>query len=285
LIIWSILMLKENRRRKLKIGIVGCGAIGSSLAKEIVSSLRSFASLVALYDIRPEQAQLLSRQLTGNTKLCMDNLAELIKRSDLVIEASSAKASWEITRRSLSNGCKVMVMSVGGMVDHLDELLVLADKFNVQVYFPSGAISGIDALKAANIGQVQKVILTTRKHPNAFSGVEYVERNFNLKGLKKDKVLFSGSAAQAVKYFPQNVNVAAVLGLAGIGMYRTRVRIIASPKVKKNIHEVLIESKAAKIFTRTENILHPQNPKTSFLAVLSAIATLKQILQPIKVGT
>jgi aspartate dehydrogenase len=278
-------MVKENRCRPLKIGIVGCGAIGSSLAKEIVTSLRSSASLAALYDIRLEKAQLLSKQLTGSVKLCVGNLDELIKRSDLVIEASSAKAAWEITAKSLSSGCKVMVMSVGGMVDHLKELLVLADKFNAQAYFPSGAISGIDALKAANIGEVRKVVLTTRKHPQAFSGVEYVAKHFNLKGLKKDKILFSGSAAQAVKYFPQNVNVAAVLGLAGIGMQRTRVRIIASPKVKKNIHEILIESKAAKIFTRTENILHPQNPKTSFLAVLSAIATLKQILQPIKVGT
>jgi aspartate dehydrogenase len=278
-------MDKANRRKLLKIGIVGCGAIGSSLAKEILTSFRNSASLVALYDIRPEKAQLLSRQLTGSTKLCVGNFDELIKSSDLVIEASSARSSWEIARKSLSSGCKVMVMSVGGMVDHLKTLLILADKHNTQIYFPSGAISGIDALKAANLGGVQKVVLTTRKHPNAFSGVEYVEKNFKLAGLKKDKVLFTGSAAQAIKYFPQNINVAAVLGLAGIGMQRTRVRIIASPKVKKNIHEVLIESKAAKIFTRTENILHPQNPKTSFLAVLSAIATLKQILQPIKIGT
>ena len=141
------------------------------------------------------------------------------------------------------------------------------------------------ALKAANIAGVKKVILTTRKHPNSFSGVEFVKKHFKLAGLKKDKLLFNGSAAQAVKYFPQNINVAALLGLAGIGMRKTEVRIIASPGVKKNIHEIEIESKAAKIFTRTENILHPQNPKTSFLAVLSAIATLKQILQPIKIGT
>ena len=272
-------------RRLLKIGIVGCGAIGSSLAKEVVFNLSSYACLVAIFDIRPEKAQLLSRQLTKSTKLCVNNLDILIKQSDLVIEASSAGASWEIARKSISAGCKVMIMSVGGLVEHLDELFILATKNNAQVYIPSGAISGVDALKAANIAGVKKVILTTRKHPKAFSGVEYVEKNFKLAGLKKDKILFSGTAAQAVKYFPQNVNVAAVLGLAGIGIHKTQVRIIASPSVTKNIHEILIESKAAKIFTRTENILHPQNPKTSYLAVLSAIATLKQILQPIKIGT
>lgn len=274
-----------KRRARLKIGIVGCGAIGSSLAKEIVTGLREDACLVALYDIKTDKAQALSKKLTRSQKLYAGSLKDLIKRSELVIEASSAKASWEIASQSLSGGCKVMVMSVGGMVGHLDELYALSRKNNAMVYFPSGAISGVDALKAANIAGVKKVTLTTRKNPKAFSGVEYVARHFKLAGLKHDKLLFSGSAAQAVKYFPQNINVAAVLGLAGIGIQKTRVRIIACPAVDKNIHEIEIESQAAKIFTRTENILHPQNPKTSFLAVLSAIATLKQILQPIKIGT
>lgn len=276
---------KMKRQMRLKIGIVGCGAIGSSLAKEIANGLHEDACLAALYDIKTEKAQALSRKFTPGRKLCAGSLKDLIKRSELVIEASSAKASWEIASQSLSAGRKVMVMSVGGMVGHLDELYNLSRRNNAMVYFPSGAISGVDALKAANIAGIKKVVLTTRKNPKAFSGVEYVEKHFNLAGLKQDKLLFNGSASEAVKYFPQNINVAAVLGLAGIGMRKTRVRIIASPKVNKNIHEIEIESKAAKIFTRTENILHPQNPKTSFLAVLSAIATLKQILQPVKIGT
>lgn len=270
---------------KLKIGIVGCGAIGSSLAQEVVVNLGSSAVLAAIYDIRIEKAQALSKHLIKNFRLCAGNLDTLIKKSDLVIEASSAKAAWQIAQKSLSSGRKVMIMSVGGLVDHVNELFNLASKNKTQVYFPSGAISGIDALKAASIAGVKKVVLTTRKHPKAFKGVEYVENNFKLSGLKKDKVLFSGSASEAVKYFPQNINVAAVLGLAAIGMRKTQVRIIASPSVKRNIHEVFIESKAANILTRTENILHPQNPKTSYLAVLSAIAALRQILQPVKIGT
>jgi len=274
-----------SKKTKLRIGIVGCGAIGGSLAKEIVSNFSKDASLAALYDIRPEKSLDLARKLRKSVKLCAANLNNLIKRSELVIEASSARASWEISRKCLSAGRDIMVMSVGGMVGHPGSLQSLAGKNNARVYFPSGAISGIDALKAANIGKVRKVVLTTRKNPAAFRGVEYVAKRFKLDGLKKDKLLFSGSASSAVKYFPQNINVAAVLGLAGIGMRKTQVRIIASPHTAKNIHEVQILSDAASIFTRTENILHPQNPKTSYLAVLAAIATLKQILQPIKIGT
>ncbi|MFA6358136.1 MAG: aspartate dehydrogenase domain-containing protein [Candidatus Omnitrophota bacterium] len=273
------------KNKTLKIGIVGCGAIGSSLAQEIVTNFCNYAALSALYDIKLEKAQFLSRKLSKNIKLSVKSLDSLIKKSDLVIEASAAGSAWEIARKSISAGCKVMIMSVGGMSGHLDELFLQSAKNNTQVYFPSGAVSGVDALKAANIAGINKVTLTTRKNPKAFKGVSYVENKFNLSGLKKDKVLFSGSAQDAVKYFPQNINVAAILGLAGIGMRKTRVRIIACPGLKKNVHEILIESKAAKIFTRTENILHPQNPKTSYLAVLAAIATLKQILQPVKIGT
>ena len=275
-------MPKQN---KLKIGIVGCGAIGSSLAKEIMAHFRDYAILSGLYDIRTDKARLLSEKLTKTNRLSLRSLDVLIKKSDLVIEASSAKSAWGILQRSIFSGRQVMVMSVGGIVGHLEDLLRLAKKYKTPVYLPSGAISGVDALKAAQIGKIKKVTLTTRKHPQAFKGVDYVISRFNLTKLKKDKILFSGSAFEAVKYFPQNVNVAAILGLAGMGMSKTKVRIIASPGLKKNVHEILIESTAAKIFTRTENILHPQNPKTSFLAVLSAIATLKQILQPVKIGT
>ena len=171
------------KNRRLKIGIVGCGAIGGSLAKEIVIGLRDSACLVALYDIRLEKARALSKQLAKNTKFCVNSLEALIRNSDLVIESSCAESAWEIVRKSLTSARKVLVMSVGGIVGHLDQLSVLATKYNAQAYFPSGAICGIDGLKAANIAGVQRIVLTTRKHPDAFNGVEYVTKKFKLAGL------------------------------------------------------------------------------------------------------
>ena len=106
-----------------------------------------------------------------------------------------------------------------------------------------------------------------------------------LNNIKKDTILFFGNARRAIKLFPRNINVAATLSIAGIGQVRTQVKIIASPKVKKNIHQINIDSDAGRISTRVENLVHPQNPKTSFLAVLSAIATLRGILEPVRIGT
>lgn len=269
--------------KRLKIGIVGCGAIGSSLAKVVARDLRSEASLCALYDIDEKKSIRLSNSTVKNISC---DFATLIRRVDLVIEAASAKCSWAVAKKALENGRDVMVMSVGGVLDQAKELSRLALAHKRKVYIPSGAISGVDALKASRAGKIRKVEITTTKHPLSFQGVEYLkDRGLRLEEIRKDTVLFSGPAKDAVKYFPQNINVAAVLSLAGIGSSKTQVRIIASPSAKRNVHEIEIISDAGRVYTCTENVLHPDNPKTSYLAVLSAIATLKAIVRPVSIGT
>lgn len=274
----------SEKDKKLKIGIVGCGAIGSSLAKAIVSGFSKEGELVSLYDIDIEKAYNLS--IKFNKKLAVLNLEDLINKADLVIEATKADVAFDIVKKVLSLSKDIMVMSVGGIIQHYRELKVLTEEKKARIFIPSGAICGIDGLKAASLGKINKVILTTRKPPKAFLGAPYVlKKKIRLDNIDKDTVLFEGNALQAIKAFPQNINVAATLSMAGIGPQATIVRIVASPTISRNIHEIEIESDAGKIITRTENVVHPDNPKTSYLAVLSAIATLKQILEPIKIGT
>jgi len=263
---------------KLKIGIVGYGAIGSSLADAIKKDFSKQAQLAALYDLDLSKIK--------NKKLAVGSLKKLIERSELVIEAASAKVSWEIARQVLIKGRDMMIMSVGGVAAHSKELKALAQSKGAKVYIPSGAICGLDGLKATGLKKISKVMLTTRKNPISLKGNAYLAaKGIDLNRITRETIVFQGSAKQAVKFFPQNINVAAVLSLAGIGQERTRVRLIVDPNVHKNIHEVTIEAEAANIFTRAENILHPRNPKTSYLAPLSAIAVLKQILEPVKIGT
>jgi aspartate dehydrogenase len=271
--------------KKIKVGIVGCGAIGSSLSRAIIKNFPGKAQLAALYDLDSLKSKALAGQLKRR-HLAVRSLGSLIRRSGFVIEAASADASFKVAKMALSNGKSVMIMSVGGIVKGFKALSGLAARNNCRVYIPSGAISGIDALKAANMGKISQVTLTTTKNPLGFKGVKYVlNKGIDLNRIKGEKVLFSGKAADAIKYFPQNINVAAVLSLSGIGIANTKVRIIASPKALRNIHEIKIESAAGDISTRTENILHPDNPKTSYLAVLSAVAALKRILEPVVIGT
>jgi len=264
---------------------VGCGAIGTSLAKAILSFFTEQSELSSLYDIDIEKAYRLSG-LLKTKKIAALNLEDLINNVDLVIEAASAKSSYEIAKKSLSVKKDIMIMSVGGIVDNYKELFVLAKEKNARLYIPSGAICGMDGLKAAAQSKINKVTLTTRKPPAAFKGVAFVlKKKINLDQIREDTVLFEGSAQSAIKHFPANINVAATLSILGLGQEQTLVKIIAAPKATRNIHEIEIDSDAGKISTRTENVIHPDNPKTSYLAVLSAVATLKEILEPVRVGT
>jgi len=271
---------------KLKIGIVGCGAIGTSLAKFIAKSLARQAELAGFYDIDISKSRRLCRIVLVPQGLAASSLQSLINRSGLIIECASAGSSFAIARASLIKRRDVMIMSAAGAAGNLKKLRGLAVKYHARVYIPSGAISGVDALKAASCGVIRKVTLTTYKNPRSFKGVPYIEqRGIKLSAIKKDKVIFFGPAREAVRHFPQNINVAAVLGMAGIGQDKTMIKIVASPAITRNIHQVRVQSAAADITARTENILHPENPKTSYLAVLSAAACLKQILEPVRIGT
>ena len=128
--------------------------------------------------------------------------------------------------------------------------------------------------------------MTTRKAPNGFQNAPFVVKHkIDLDRLKKDTLLFEGSASEAVKAFPQNINISATLSLAGLGAKKTKVRILACPGLKCHVHEVTVEGDFGRFFTRTENHPSLQNPKTSRMAILSAIATLTRILSFVKIGT
>ncbi|MCX7926658.1 MAG: aspartate dehydrogenase [Candidatus Omnitrophica bacterium] len=272
--------------KRLRIGIVGCGAIGSSVAIAIKEGLHPQLVLSYLYDINYSKTQALIKKLRLPNKFICHCLEQLVEGSDIVVEATHAKASFNITKKTLAKGKDILVMSVGGILQHIKKLEQLAQKKSAHIYIPSGAIAGVDALKAARLGKIYSVTLTTIKPPTSFDSVEYIrDRKINLRKIKKDTIIFSGNAKEAIRLFPQNVNVAGVLSLAGVSQEKTKVKIIASPKAKNNIHEIRISSQAGEILTRTQNLLHPENPKTSFLAVLSAQEVLRQLASCIRVGT
>lgn len=273
-------------KKVLRIGIVGCGAIGTSLAKIIVRDFCGQARLAAVHDDDRQRSRMVAQKFIGNSRCAVADLKALIAKCDLVIESASARSSYEIASAVLSAGKDIMIMSVGGVAGRFGALTKLAAKHGAGIYIPSGAICGIDALKAARIGRIRSVTLTTRKPPHSFRSVPYVAaKKIDLDAIRKDTVLFSGTAEQAMKHFPQNINVAGILSLAGIGLRRTRVCIVASPTARRNSHEIAVESAAGTIFTRTENVIHPDNPKTSYLAVLSAAGLIRQILGPAHIGT
>jgi aspartate dehydrogenase len=271
-------------KKKITVGIIGCGTIGSLLADACQGALRNRIRLVGLHDSDNVKAQALSARL--KRRVAVRSLKKLIQESDLIIEAASSKVSATIAEQALTAGKDIMVMSVGGLLAKSRKLFQKAEKKQCRMYIPSGAVCGIDGIKSAGIGTITSAVLTTRKPPRGLEGVPYLaERGIKVSAIKEDTVVFQGSAQEAVRRFPKNINVSAVVSLAGIGARRTRVKIIASPRAKRNTHEIELNGDFGTIYTRCENVPSKGNPKTSMLAALSAIATLKAITLPVHIGT
>ncbi|MFH1460702.1 MAG: aspartate dehydrogenase [Candidatus Omnitrophota bacterium] len=267
----------------IKIGIVGCGTIGSYIAKTVLNKYKKRIYLVGVCDQQKQSIINLNRSLKKNIKSY--SLHQLIKKCDLVIEAACGEAARIVTDLAADYGKDVMIMSVGGLLLN-PQVLKKVEQKKIKLYVPSGAIAGLDALKAARMGKITEVKLTTKKPLAGLKGADYLQKhNIDLKKIKNERIIFAGSAQEAVKGFPKNINVAAILSLVGLGAKKTQVCIIASAKIKRNTHTIEIKGDFGKIICCTENVPSNVNPKTSMLAILSAQATLEGILNNIKIGT
>ena len=269
----------------LKIGVIGCGVIGTEICRVIDAGLIN-ARLAAIYDRSKEHCERLLGSLKHKPEILPPG--ELMSGSDLVIECASTAAVREFGPAVLERGKDLMVMSVGAFAqtDLLKKCINTAASRNCRIYIPSGAIAGIDGLKSASIARVKKVVLTTTKNPQGLKGAPYIiKNNIDMDSFHEKTLLFEGNAQEAIEAFPANVNVAVSLSLAGIGTQDTRVRVFADPDASRNIHEIAVEGDFGKFTCLVENVPSPDNPRTSYLAALSAIATLKKITEPLQIGT
>ena len=271
-------------KKRLKIGIVGCGAIGSRLAKTLPKDLRNDYILSGLFDIDPQKILSLSKHFHDKT-IIKKSLNDLIKSCDLVVEAINTNYVREIVCQTLQARKNILTASVGQLLNAQD-LFELAKKMGCKILIPSGAIAGIDAIKAGQLVPFQKITQITRKPITGFKNDPYLEKKgIDLSKIKKDTVIFEGNVDDAVKAFPRNINVAATLSLACQDKKKVVVKIITSPKYKENSHEIEMIGAFGRINTKTVNVICQDNPKTSYLAVLSVIQTLKQFSSGVFVGT
>lgn len=206
----------------------------------------------------------------------------------VVLEAASHDAVREHLVPLLERNISVIVLSAGALVD--DSLRQAAEaaaaRSGALLYVPSGGIGGLDALKTACLAGVDEASIQVAKPPAAWKGIPYVEsRRIPLEALKGPAVLFEGPAREGVPYFPQNVNIAAVLALGGIGLDRTTLRVVADPALELNTHTIRVSGKSGRFTVVLENVPAPENPKTSWLACYSAIAALKSLQSRARFGT
>ncbi len=254
----------------MKVGIIGCGAIANIITNFAIED-KLGVDLEYFYDRDIERAENLALQVDGTVVL---EIKDMLDKVDLVIEAASPQAVYDIVPQILESGKNVLIMSIGALMDTQikNKLERIAASTGTKIYAPSGAIVGLDGIKAASIGKISEASLITRKPPKSL-------------GIKTDgeTVLYEGKASDAVKEFPTNINVAAALSLA-CGK-DVDVKIIADPNVDRNMHEVHVIGDLGEFITITRNVRCSLNPKTSVLAAYSAIKLLNSLNENFVVGT
>lgn len=252
------------------LAIIGAGAIGRAVARACMEGSAP-QRVVAVCDSDTERAgQLCADSAPDAAVLSLDASCA---SADIVLEAAGKSAVPGIiaaSRASCAAGGKpahVVVMSIGGLLD--------CDPWadGPVIHAPSGALGGLDAVQALAVAGLDEVTLTTRKPP-AGLGLE----------VDTETVLFEGSAREAIERYPANVNVAVALSLAGLGPDRTTIRLIADPAIDRNSHTVYAKGAAGEVEFTSRNVPFPENPKTSWLAALSAVALLRRLNSQLRVG-
>lgn len=262
------------------IGIVGCGAIGKGLLQAVAAGAVAARACVTSRTEGPCRAFL---ETLGAPAPFLAR-EELIARSDVVVEAAGGDVVPGLAREAFDAGKDLMVISVGALLDH-PEVMDRARETGRRLLLPSGAIAGLDGVKSACAGRVDHVTITTRKPPQGLEGAPYlVRRGVSLAGLTEPREVFAGSAREACRAFPANVNVSAAVSLAGLGPDATRIRIVAVPGLERNCHDVEVEGEFGRLAMHIENV-PTENPRTGRLTVLSMVRSLQDALDPVRVGT
>lgn len=263
-------LINDYQRGVKIVGILGCGAI-ANIITDYATEGKLGVDLKFFYDYDMGKAENLASQVDG---MVVKDVNDMLDHVDIVIEAASPQAVVKIVPQILEKGKDVIVMSLGALMElnfknHLEKI---AEKNNSRIYAPSGAIAGLDGIKAASIGKIHEVSLVTRKSPRSL-------------GISTDKetILYEGKASDAVRKFPMNINVAAALSIT-CGK-EANVKIIADPNANYNCHEIHVIGDFGEIRTVTQSTSCATNPKTSVLAAYSAIKLLKSLNDNMRIGT
>lgn len=264
----------------LRVGIAGLGAVGTAVARALLAGAVPGLELTAVAVRNP--ASVAERLGSAVPSLDFEALADAC---DVIVESLPRALFRAVAEPAIAKGRTFVPLSVGALLDEGD-LIEQARTTGARILVPTGALLGLDAVKAAAEGKISSASMVTRKPPAGLAGAPYlIEHGINLEGLTEPLRVFSGSARDGARGFPANVNVAAALSLAGIGPDRTLMEIWADPTVTRNTHSIVVEADSARFTMTIENIPTEENPRTGKITALSTLSLLRGLASSFRVGT
>ncbi len=274
--------MARTKSPALRVAVAGLGAVGLEVAKRLTGGIDDL--ILAAVSAR-DRAAAKARMAAVDAGVPVLPAGELSEVADVVVECAPAAVFPFIAEPALRAGRVLVPISVAALMEHL-HLVEVAKDSGGRILVPSGALLGLDAVRAAAEGEIRSVRMVTRKPPRSLAGAPYLKTHgIDLDNLSEPLRVFSGTAREGAAGFPANLNVAAALGLAGIGLDRTELEIWADPTVTRNCHRIVVEADSARFELEIENIPSDANPRTGRLVANSVVATLKRLVGPLIVGT
>ena len=271
--------MKQYDESMLKIGLIGYGTI----ARAVIQEFRNAGRVDSLIGVLVRRRQ--ASNIVDNNVMVFEQLTDLLECGPTIIaETAGQDAVVEYGKAVLEAGCDLLVTSVGARAneDFLQRIRAKAERTGQRILLPAGAMGGIDAISAMAMAGLSRVTYRSRKPPAAWKGSE-AEKCVDLGSLSRPETFYRGTAREAAQKFPKNANVAATVALAGLGMDRTDVELVADPEIFSNIHEVEADGASGHVTIRLEGRAFPDNPRSSVLTAYSVARTLLNIEEPMQV--
>ncbi len=270
-----------NRAAPYRIGIAGFGTVGRAVARAVDGD-GSIGVLSGIASGSAEKADTAARQL--NLSAPVVPIETLVESSDVIVECAPAHAFYDIARPALERGRLLVACTTAGLANHLD-LVDLAKATAGRILVPSCSLPGIDGVVAAAQGNIRSALIVTRKPPSSLEGSPYLRQlGIDLTQMQEAVCVFTGSARQAASAFPANVNVAATLGLSGLGLDATAIEIWADPHIDRNTHRFEIDADATRFLVEVANVPDEHNPRTGLLTANGVIALLRKLSASLVMG-
>lgn len=265
-----------------RVGIAGFGTIGRTVGHALLRGLPGL-QLTAVSSGNRETARLALEAMGSSVPVVSP--AELAEVCDVIVECAPTDAFLAVAEPALAHGRTLVTVSGAAILQH-PQIVDAARKDRGRIILATGALLGLDAVRAAAEGEIYSVTMITRKPPKSLKKARYiVEQGIDVEGIDQPLQVFSGSAREGAEKFPANVNVAAALGLAGVGADRTHLEIWADPTLTRNTHFITVDADSARLELKIENVPTEENPGTGRITALSVITALRAIGAPLRVGS
>ncbi len=265
-----------------RVGIAGFGTIGAAVGRRLQAGLEGMR-LAGVTSGRAERAKERLAQLGSDAPVISPQ--ELARTCDIIVECAPTAAFLSIAEPAMDAGRQMVTVSAAALIEHM-EIVERARANGGRIIMATGALLGLDAVRAAAQGEIRSVTMITRKPPRSLKGAPYLDRiGVDVMALDAPKLLFDGSAREGARGFPANVNVAAALALAGVGPDRTRLQIWADPDLERNTHTIRVDADSAAFEMSIQNVPSVEKPGTGRITALSMIAALEGLVSPLKIGS